>query len=189
MSFRCRWLRALAQAGTFRIRHGSVRQSTHRAWRSASLACDAASTAPDFKKRPTECGEIDSTYPRLTASSASSRWVQCVISRPLSTGGSQANAIIAHICSGVKVGGVPARGASDKRSRTRPSVLVVHRRRHACTVERPILSSAAVSRTPRPSAASRIIRARKQICWGQVRCRISVCKCCRSRSVTKTGTA
>ena len=189
MPFRSQRRHARAQAGRSRTRHGSVRQSTHRAWRSATLECDAALAAPDFKKRPTECGEIESTYRRLTASSASSRWVQCVISRPLSVGGSQANAIIVHICSGVKVGGVPERGASDNRSSTVPSVLAVHRRRHDCTVERPTLSSSAVSRTPSPSAASKIIRARKEICCGQVHCRISNCKSCRSRSVTGTGAA
>jgi hypothetical protein len=187
--FRSRRRHALAQAGRSRKRHGSVRQRTHRAWHSATLECDAALAAPDFKNRPTECGEIESTYPRLTASSASSPCVQWVIARPLSVGGSQANAIIVHICSAVKVGGVPERGASDKRSATLPSVLAVHRRRHACTVERPTLSSAAVSRTPSPSAASRTIRARKEICCGHVRCRISDCKSCRSRSVTGTGAA
>ena len=52
-----------------------------------------------LKKRPTESGEIEATMPRLSASSANSWWVQCVIGRSLSAGGSQAIATIAQICS------------------------------------------------------------------------------------------
>ena len=53
-----------------------------------------------------------STKPRFTASRAKALWLQCVIGTPLPSGGSQARARMAQICSGVKVGGVPGRGAS-----------------------------------------------------------------------------
>ena len=70
-----------------------------------------------------ERAEIDSTMPRFTASSAISHCVHCVLARPLSCGASQASAMIARICSGLKVAGVPERGASDNRSATLAGVL------------------------------------------------------------------
>jgi len=53
---------------------------------------------------------------RLTASSASSVGVQCVIGRPDSSGGSHDMATIWQICSAVKVAGVPLRGWSESTS-------------------------------------------------------------------------
>ena len=50
--------------------------------------------------------------PRLMASRASSGGVQCDTGTPLCDGGSQANAMIAVICSGVNVGGAPHRSSS-----------------------------------------------------------------------------
>lgn len=94
-----------------------------------------------------ERAEIDSTMPRFTASSAIFR---CVIARPLSCGASQASAMIARICSGLKVAGVPERGASDNRSATLASGFSDHRRRHPWTVERLMPSRSAVGRTPIP---------------------------------------
>ena len=132
---------------------------------------------------------MSATIPRLMASSAISRWVQWVIGRPLSCGGSQARAMIPHTCSGVKVGGVPGRGASDNRSATLAPEFSDHRRRHAWTVERPMPSSSAVGRTPAPRPANNMIRARTAICCGQVCCRTSASNCRRSRSVTGTGVA
>src|SRR5215208_7568043 len=70
--------------------------------------------------RPTERCEILSATPRLTASRASSLWLQWVIGRPLAEGGSQARARIAQTCSAVKVAGAPARGASARRSVASP---------------------------------------------------------------------
>jgi hypothetical protein len=70
--------------------------------------------------RPTERCEILSATPRLTASRASSLWLQWVIGRPLAEGGSQARAMIAQTCSAVKVAGAPARGASARRSAASP---------------------------------------------------------------------
>ena len=75
------------------------------------------------------------------------------------------------------------------RSATLASGFSVHRRRQAWTVERPIPSSSAVSRTPTSRLANKIIRARTAICCGQVSCRSSVSSCRRSRSVTGTGAA
>src|SRR5204863_8891732 len=64
------------------------------------------------KKRPTVRAEMRETMPRWTASAANSAGVQWVTGRPDSAGGSQASARIWQICSALKVGGAPARGAS-----------------------------------------------------------------------------
>ena len=71
---------------------------------------------PSFKKRPTWRAEIDSTRRRCWTSSASSRGVQCVTGRSLSSGGSQATARIWVICSGVNLPGQPGRGRSRRSS-------------------------------------------------------------------------
>ncbi len=60
------------------------------------------------------------TTPRLTASRASSFWLQWVIGWPLADGGSQARAMMAHTCSAVKLAGAPERGASARRSAASP---------------------------------------------------------------------
>jgi hypothetical protein len=57
------------------------------------------------------------TMPRLTASSASSRAVQCVTGRPHSSGLFwQARATIWQSCSGVNVAGAPLRSRSSSNS-------------------------------------------------------------------------
>jgi len=66
--------------------------------------------------RSTCLREIVSTMPRLMTSSASSCGVQCVTGRSLSSGGSQATAMICVSCSAVKVGGPPWRGSSARSS-------------------------------------------------------------------------
>src|SRR5207248_2977100 len=64
------------------------------------------------KKRPTVRAEMRGTMPRWTASAANSAGVQCVTGRPDAAGGSQASARSWQICSALKAGGAPARGAS-----------------------------------------------------------------------------
>jgi len=66
------------------------------------------------KKRSTVRGEICSTMPRLTASSASSRGVQLLTGRSAASGFSQASAMICMNCSNVKVAGAPGRCSSVK---------------------------------------------------------------------------
>jgi len=117
--------------------------------------------------RPTERCEMLPTSPRLTASRANSFWLPWVIGRPLTEGGSQARATIAQTCSAVKVAGAPERGASARR----PAVLsssfpASQRRRQRRTVLASTPTLRAVSRTPSPSSASRMIQARTASCWG-----------------------
>jgi hypothetical protein len=115
--------------------------------------------------RPIERCEIWPTSPRLTAARASSLWLQGVLGHPLADGGSQARATIAQICSAVKVAGAPERGASARRSATPSASWVAsQRRRHRRTVLAATLTRRAVSRTPLPSPASRMIQARKASC-------------------------
>lgn len=107
------------------------------------------------------------TSPRLTASRANSFWLQWVIGRPLTEGGSQARATIAQTCSAVKVAGAPERGASARR----PAVLssscpASQRPRQRRTVLASTPTLRAVSRTPSPSSASRMIQARTASCCG-----------------------
>ena len=107
------------------------------------------------------------TSPRPTASRASALWLQWVIGRPLAEGGSQARATMAQTCSAVKVAGAPERGASARRSATLSSSLAVRqRRRQSRTVLGSTATMRAVSRTPLPSSASRMIQTRKASCWG-----------------------
>jgi hypothetical protein len=56
---------------------------------------------PPFRTRSTCLGEMDSTIPRCITSSASSLGVQWVTGRPLSSGTSQATAMICASCSAV----------------------------------------------------------------------------------------
>jgi len=116
-----------------------------------------------FKKRPTERCDIRSTMPRFIASSASSCWLQWVTGRSLSAGRSQASATIAQICSAVIRAGAPQRAASLKRSATGAvdSDPASQRPRHWLTVLRHTPSRSAVSPTPKPSPAIKIIRARR----------------------------
>jgi hypothetical protein len=121
-----------------------------------------------FKKRPTERWDIRSTMPRFIASSASSCWLQWVTGRSLSEGRSQASATIAQICSAVIRAGAPQRGASLNRSTTEAdqSELASQRARHPLTVLRHTPSRSAVSSTPKPSPAIKIIRARRASACG-----------------------
>ncbi len=59
--------------------------------------------------------------PRFIASRATSAGVQWLTGNSLSCGFSQASATIAVSCSGVNLGGVPARGASDNADSTKAS--------------------------------------------------------------------
>jgi hypothetical protein len=107
------------------------------------------------------------TSPRLTASRANSLWLQWVIGRPLTDGGSQARATIAQICSALNLAGAPERGASARRSAMLGSSFPAsQRRRHKRTVLASTATMRAVSRTPLPSPASRMIQAREASCWG-----------------------
>jgi hypothetical protein len=127
-----------------------------------------------FKKRPTERCEMLGTRPRRIASSAISRWLQWLIGRSLSDGFSQVIAITAQICSGVYVAGLlTAAHRSAARARTAPSAACRHRLRQYRTVFGHTSSSRALSRTPTPSAACRIMRARKANCCGVERLRTS----------------
>ena len=114
--------------------------------------------------------------PRSIAHRASSLRLQWLSGRLLSAPGrSQARAIIAQICCGVNVAGAPARGASARRCATAtatafaaPAVCVAGDAeaavRQRCSQWRTVLghtsSWRAISRTPVPLAASRIILAR-----------------------------
>ena len=156
--------------------HFSANRASGLALSQPRVRCGLRS--PSFqKKRPMERDEMPATIPSLMASSATSRWVQCVIGRPLSCGGSQAKAMIPHTGSGVNVGRVPGRGASDNRSATLAPEFSDHHRRHAWTVERPMPNSSAVGRTSAPRPANTMIRARTAICCGQVCCRTSTSNC------------
>ena len=126
--------------------------------------------------------------PRLIASSATPCCVQWVIWYPLSRGVSQAIAMIAQICSAVKVAGRPFRGSSASRAATSPAGWrAIHRRRQTSTVFRQIPSRRAVSPMPTSSAASRIMRARSTSRCGAVRVRTKLSRNSRSCSDTSTG--
>src|SRR6266852_926335 len=143
-----------------------------------------------FKKRPTERCEMLGTRPRRIASSAISRWLQWLIGRSLSDGFSQVIAITAQICSGVYVAGAPDRGASVSRSGTNcPSAACRHRLRQYRTVFGHTSSSRALSRTPTPSAACRIMRARTANCCGVEWVRTSCSSTSRCSGKTFTGSA
>jgi hypothetical protein len=89
----------------------------HRGEESTSSACDGAAKRSPFKNRSTVRGEIRSTMPRLTASSASSRGVQVLIGRPAASGFSHGSRHDLHeLLRSVKVAGAPGRCASVKRT-------------------------------------------------------------------------
>src|SRR6202035_1614042 len=143
-----------------------------------------------FKKRPTERCEMLGPRPRRIASSAISRWLQWLIGRSLSDGFSQVIAITAQICSGVYVAGAPERGASAIRSGTDClSAACRHRLRQYRTVFGHTSSCRALSRTPTPSAACRIMRARKANCCGVERVRTNCSNASRCSGKTVTGSA
>ena len=116
---------------------------------------------------------MEGTIPHLTACLATSLWLQWLMGRSLSSGASQASAIIAQICSGVNLPGAPERAASLKRSAVLFAASASRQRlRHTP-------SRRAVSLTP--SAARRMIRARSASFCG-VECArsklSSSCGCC-----------
>src|SRR5437762_7964341 len=87
--------------------------------------------------------------------------------RSLSDGFSQVIAITAQICSGVYVVGAPERGASASRSVTDGlSAASRQRLRQYRTVLGQTPSSRALARTPTPSAAPKMMRARSANCCG-----------------------
>jgi hypothetical protein len=125
--------------------------------------------------------------PRLMASSANSRGVQWLIGRPERSGGSHASALSWHHCSALTLAGVPGRGASWRRSQTRCPQRSSQCRRHNRTVRRVVAKARATSGALRPSASSKIIRARKANCWPVVRARTRLWSSWRSAS--ERGTA
>ena len=111
--------------------------------------------------RPTELWEILATMPRLTASRASSLWLQWLSGNSLSSGCSQVIATIEQICSGVNVPGDPGRGASVNRAVLDVSAGADSQRpRQWRTVFGQTPSWRAISCTAVPAAASRIMLAR-----------------------------
>ena len=143
-----------------------------------------------FKKRPTERCEMFGTRPRRMASSAISRWLHWLIGRSLSDGFSHVIATTAQICSGVYVGGAPDRGASASRSQTEHlSSACRHRLRQYRAVLGQTPSSRALSRTPIPSAACMIMRARSTSCCAVEWVRTSFSSASRCSGKTLTGSA
>ncbi len=120
-----------------------------------------------------------STIPRWMISSASSRFVQCVMGRPASSGFSQANASIRQICSALIRAGAPGRGRSSKRSSTLRSASDMgckanQRCRHNLGMSLLSPYCLAICELFPPAAAANTIRARKAICW-RVLCRLVNC--------------
>src|SRR4030088_2987553 len=143
-----------------------------------------------FKKRPTERCEMFGTRPRRIASSAISRWLQWLMGRSLASGFSHVIATIAQTCSGVYVARAPGRGASTSRSGTdTPTAAVPPRLRQRRTVFGHTSSSSALSRTPTPSAASNMMRARRANCCGVEWVRTSCSSISRCSDETVTGSA
>ena len=143
-----------------------------------------------FKKRPTERCEMFGTRPRRMASSAISRWVHWLIGRSLSDGFSHVIATTAQICSGVYVAGAPDRGASASRSQTAHlSSASRHRLRQYRAVFGQTPSSRALSRTPMPSTACKMMRARSATCCGVEWVRTSCSSASRWPGKTVTGSA
>src|SRR6266851_6050839 len=136
------------------------------------------------KKRPTVRAEMRGTMPRWTASAANSAGVQWVTGRPDVAGGSQASASSWQICSALKAGGAPARGASFNSAMmslvrvasSLPSASAAAKRgpaasqraRQTCTVSRARPSRRASCSLFPPSLAARIIATRRTSRWGLV---------------------
>jgi len=130
--------------------------------------------------------------PRFITSSAISRLVQWLMGRPESSGCSQAMASILHRWSVVILGGAPGRGKSSRRSSTLKSFRAMgwrinHRWRQRRAVLTLIPSSLAICELFLPSAAAKMIRARRAICCGAL-CRLtSFSRSCRTSSVSLTS--
>ena len=129
--------------------------------------------------------------PRFIASSASSCWLQWLKGRSLSDGRSQASATIWQICSAVIRAGAPQRGASLKRSAAdaEQPELASQRARHWLTVLRHTPSRSAVSMTPAPSPAIKIIRARRAKTCGVDAQRLNRSSSLRSSGLNSIATA
>jgi hypothetical protein len=123
--------------------------------------------------------EIDGTMPRRMTSSANSLAVQWVIGRPDFSGGSQATARMATICSGGNLPGGPGRGSSPRTcsmARRKAAWLWVHsirmsrsqalaqRRRQVLTCGRDSPTSVAISPLPCLAKAKRMMAARWRSC-------------------------
>jgi len=125
-------------------------------------------------------------------SSAISRFVQCVIGRPASSGFSQASSSIRHICSALIRGGAPGRGKSSNRSSTLRSSRDIgcksnQRCRHNLDISLVIPNCLEICELFSPSAAANTIRARMAICC-RVLCRfVSFSSSSRSFSVNLIG--
>lgn len=156
------------------------------------------------KKRSTCRGEMLSTMPRLMDSRTSSGGVQCDTGIPLSSGASQASAMMPAICSGVNFGGAPHRSSSVRmprmsfsRSRseaprvsaaTKAGRPFAHRRRQRRTHWRSMPRSSAWSSFPHPAADNRTMRHRSTSRCGAVFARASGSSISRSLVVTVTVT-
>src|SRR5947209_2385378 len=161
-------------------------------WWGQPIADQMRFEIPFFNTRAACRGEICSTMPRAITSSAISRPVHWLIGR--SFGCSQASATIWQVCSAVMWDGFPGRGISSRRSLTESSSCdtackPIQRVRQLRTVSTQTFSSLAIWLLFLPSAAARIIRPRRAICWG-VLCRrtsapSSFCSC--SLNVNASG--
>lgn len=101
------------------------------------------------------------SMPRLTASRASSLWLQRLSGSSLFSGGLQASATIAQTCSGVNVAGAPGRGSSARRATTAASAWpdpAAAPMAHCIFGQTP--SCRVISRTSVSAAERRIISAR-----------------------------
>jgi hypothetical protein len=130
------------------------------------------------------------TRPRRMASSAISRWLYWLMGRSLSDGLSHVIAPPAQICLGVNVGGAPDRGASASRSQTERLLSACrHRLRQYRTLLGQTPSSRALTRTPTPSTACSMTRARRGNCWGVEWVRTSCSSSSRCSSLSSCPTA
>src|SRR6266567_4644265 len=165
---------------------------TRVGWRSQPIADQVRLETPFLSRREAWRGEICSIIPRRITSSAISRPVQWLIGRSL--GCSQASATIWQVCSAVIWEGFPGRGISSKRSLTESSssdtaCKPIQRMRQPRIVSTQTSRSLAIWLLFLPSAAARIMRPRRAICWGVLCRRTSVsssfCSC--SLNVNASG--
>ena len=142
----------------------------------------------DLRKRLGEPARDFALAPRLRPERTRTRPARgASVGRADFSGFSHARRSIWQIWSAVNRGGVPGRGRSSKRSATLKSSKAIgckvsHRWRHSRTVSTEVFKRSATWAWFWPVVASRIIRARRAICWG-IECRWI--KCCRPlRSVS-----
>src|ERR687885_1896116 len=127
---------------------------------------------PFLSRRAAWRAEIFGTMPRLTTSLAISRPVHCEIGRPASWGVSQARATIWQRCSALIWMGRPERGTSLSRSCSENSesgmgAKASQRERQRRTVSTSRARRRAIWELLAPSAAARMMRARRASCWGR----------------------